>query len=182
MIDEAAVRARLDIAAIDRAHDYWADHYALDVPLLLDALAQMRAERDEIKAKWIKSLEEGDRIGQVCFDAERSVAALTAERDTEKAIVNRVWAALGITTYAQAGGKSIDELVAAHAAERDRLREAINGLIAWNESEEVKATFSRQASLALTHRHLAVPITPEFGRWAKEKWDDARAALKEPTP
>ena len=40
-------------------------------------------------------------------------AELTAQLSSETAIVNRVWAALGITTYAQAQGKSIEELVTA---------------------------------------------------------------------
>ena len=39
-------------------------------------------------------------------------ARLRAELETERAIVDRVWKALGITTYAGAKGKAIDELVA----------------------------------------------------------------------
>jgi hypothetical protein len=49
------------------------------------------------------------------------VSAIAAERDEEKAIVDRVWKALGVTTYADAKGKAIDELVSELKAERDAL-------------------------------------------------------------
>lgn len=38
--------------------------------------------------------------------------AMMAMRDEQTAIVARVWKALGITSYEQAKGKAIDELVA----------------------------------------------------------------------
>lgn len=43
---------------------------------------------------------------------EAQNARLREELETERAIVDRVWKALGITTYGGAKGKAIDELVA----------------------------------------------------------------------
>jgi len=60
--------------------------------------------------------------------AETALAKAEASFAEEKAIVDRVWRALGITTYAQANGLAIDEHVTRIIAERDaaqaQLREA----------------------------------------------------------
>ena len=51
-------------------------------------------------------------VHQAEFDQlEEQVTNLTDKLASETAIVSRVWAALGVTTYEQAHGKSIDELV-----------------------------------------------------------------------
>jgi len=42
---------------------------------------------------------------------DNGLAALRRQLDDETAIVDRVWKALGIATYEQAEGKSIDEIV-----------------------------------------------------------------------
>lgn len=53
-----------------------------------------------------------------------ALEAAEARADTERAIVDRVWKALGIATYEQAGGKAIDEHVADLRDEVERFREA----------------------------------------------------------
>lgn len=53
----------------------------------------------------------------------RALEAAEARAENEAAIVDRVWKALGISTYEQAGGKAIDELVVALRGEVGRLRE-----------------------------------------------------------
>lgn len=42
------------------------------------------------------------------------------QRDEERAIVDRVWKVLGITTYADAQGQAIDEIVAGLVAVKNR--------------------------------------------------------------
>jgi hypothetical protein len=51
--------------------------------------------------------------------AANALEALAVERDEERQIVDRVWKALGIETFEQAGGREISEIVAAqrHALE-----------------------------------------------------------------
>lgn len=60
----------------------------------------------------------------------------------------------------------------------DELEGALSGMIEWLDSEPVRDSLSRAASLALTHRHLAVTIPPDFGEWAKQKIAAARAAVR----
>lgn len=125
------------------------------------------------------------------------LAQETRNRDYYRGLVVRIGEGLGEAQYiADDGSKQEDvlcakvpELVAAlqrrltEQAERlGRVEGALKGVLVWVESPEVKQTFSRMASISLTHRHLGVPIEPSFGRWAKEKWDDARAALASPEP
>ena len=50
--------------------------------------------------------------------------AQLAEQDACKATIRRVWRALGIETYEQAGGKEISELVAERCAQLDEARAA----------------------------------------------------------
>ncbi len=77
----------------------------------------------------ITELEEGRDIEREAhMEAARSIMELEAERDTSRSYVDRVWQALGISTYEAAGGKALDELVGDMRAERDRLKAALQAL------------------------------------------------------
>lgn len=65
---------------------------------------------------------------------EARVTALEQERDEARAIVDRVWKALGIATYEGARGKSIWEIVAEHIEARRTLERTL---------EEVRHTRDR---------------------------------------
>ena len=60
-------------------------------------------------------------------------SALREQLARETAIVDRVWNALGITAYTQAGGKAIDELVTALREENGRLRGLLRAILAADE-------------------------------------------------
>jgi hypothetical protein len=53
------------------------------------------------------------------FEEKKRAEAAEAKYREEHAIVDRVWKALGITSYEQTGGKEISELVTAAIRERD---------------------------------------------------------------
>ena len=72
-----------------------------DVSYLVDRLERAEAERDRHR--------------------ERAVI--------EAGIVDRVWAALGVTNYPSAGGKSIDELVSGQRARVAKLEGALRWLV-----------------------------------------------------
>lgn len=89
-------------------------------------------------------------------EASVRIEELRNERDEEKNIVDRVWKAIGCETYADAKGKTIDELVAAVLAERDSLREALVLILpmakgyAHNNDVGNNRKFIEQAESALT--------------------------------
>lgn len=71
--------------------------------------------------------------------------------------------------------------VKAPVSERGRsdkeLREASVDLLKWLDSKEVKASFSQLASLSVSHSHLAIQISREFGAWAEKVLGRFRAAV-----
>lgn len=70
------------------------------------------AERDGLQFKYDKAAgERADYFEEVAL-LRRAQEQAVIGWDEEKRIVDRVWKALGVSTYEQAGGKSIDEIVA----------------------------------------------------------------------
>ena len=69
------------------------------------------------------------------------------------------------------------ERIATLETEIAGLREGLAGMIEWFDSEPVRRSLSQAASLTLTHPHLGVKISKEFGVWAREKIERARTAL-----
>ena len=84
-----------------------AAHYAR----VSDQLAAMQRERDEAR-----------EAHGIALDDLRDSRARCEELE---ATVKRIWAALGISNYEQAGGKEISQLVAAMQCERDEARDAL---------------------------------------------------------
>lgn len=91
--------------------------------------------------------------------AERD--ALQSKYDEEYKIVDRCWKALGITTYEQAGGKAIHEIIAAVLAERDAARTSAT-------PPEPPITSVEQFGLSATP-----PAAPE----AEDVWSHAEAVI-----
>ena len=82
-------------------------------------IAQMAQELDVLAGKerrqfaWAEEYMAKSRSLELKLEeAEAQLRAAEARVREESAIVDRVWRALGITTMEEAGGKSIDELVA----------------------------------------------------------------------
>ena len=89
-----------DLGAAQRIIDWVKAHNAVLANQDKQQLAQAQAARTICD------------VHQAEFDRlEEQVTNLTDKLASETAIVSRVWAALGVTTYEQAHGKSIDELV-----------------------------------------------------------------------
>ena len=101
--------------------------------LHIEAVKELLAMIDQLRAEFDKKGGEWQRV----FVAERlERERLEAERDRhreraviEAGIVDRVWAALGVTDYPSAGGKSIDELVSGQRARVAKLEGALRWLV-----------------------------------------------------
>ena len=74
---------------------------------------------EEVDGKWIKAAD-AEAVMKVVNTHD---AALRASLADETAIVDRVWKALGVTTYAQVSGKAIDTIVAELRAENTGLKQ-----------------------------------------------------------
>jgi hypothetical protein len=122
------------------------------------------------------------------------VDSLKGRYDEEFKIVERVWSALGISTYEQAGGKAIHEIVANLKAERDEqyehARVAKEWAACWHKVVETVLTISGlspelgadEATVALSSLQSqeapwieikeGVELTSdmEVGRWMGKKW------------
>lgn len=103
-----------------RYPDSWIDHARRDIPNLIAWLGT----EQEMHAAWRKRAEEAEaeldpavcRLqfpdGTVPGNAREATEGWKKWYDEERAIVSRVWKALGINSYADAHGMSVDELVA----------------------------------------------------------------------
>ena len=85
------------------------------------------------------------------------IDALTAERDAMAVTIKRIWQALGIETYEQAGGKTISELVVDQAA---RIKE-LEAAQAWQPIESVPPGV--EVLLYCPARHFTNPERIEMG-------------------
>ena len=108
-------RAHAEMNIRDHNYSSKGKAFAQHLILLEDALAAAQASRDDFAMRLHERLNDYEEV-------KRQRDAVEAGRDEEKRIVDRVWKALGIETYEQAGGKSIDEIVSGMKAEIALLR------------------------------------------------------------
>lgn len=112
----AAMRGALEEMVRNGQKQGWNDNYPSSMARANAALASTAGT--ELPERLRLAVEERDQV-RIERDTEQQfrqrsdakLAAVTAERDEEKAIVDRVWKALGISTYEQAKPFAIDEHV-----------------------------------------------------------------------
>lgn len=59
------------------------------------------------------------------------------------------------------------------------LQHGLAGLLEWLDSPTVQHALELKGMLSITHRHLSMPVAPQFNKWATKKIQAARKALAE---
>lgn len=100
-------------------------------------------------------------------EAKAEIARLQAAYREEWRIVDRVWKALGITSYEQARGKEISELVAELREERDRARA---------DCEHWAENYNKKGAKLLAEREARERVEPHRRRrWERREANEAAA-------
>ncbi len=152
------VSLRLRIQAVDAEHADMERQKHLSIAAfqhIEQQLAQVERERLEVEQDYQAAQHLADATSTEWKALKQQLAASEQRVKEEAAIVDRVWRALGITTYEQANGKSVDELVANLKARVQALEEALMEIVATDQSEFAKSIESND-TLKMLAKALAL--------------------------